>query len=318
VATILVTGATGFVGGALVPALAAAGHRVVRIVRETAMPGDLAVPELLEWRPEPRDLAGIDAIVHLAARTHVMHESSADPLAAYRALNVGVTARLAAAAAQAGVRRFVFLSSIKVNGEATHGRAFTADDAPHPEDAYGVSKREAEDGLRDIAHRTGLEVVVLRPPLVYGPGVKGNLRALMHAIDRGMPLPLASIANRRSLVGIDNLVSAIALAATHPSAAGRTFLVSDGEDLSTPELVRAIAAGLGRRARLLPCPVALLRLAGRVTGRGAAIDRLAGSLEVDASALRQALGWQPLVPPAVGLARMAGWYHAHTPTVNAD
>jgi nucleoside-diphosphate-sugar epimerase len=216
------------------------------------------------------------------------------------------------------VRRFVFLSSIKVNGEATHGRAFTADDTPHPEDAYGISKREAEDALHDIADRTGLEVVVLRPPLVYGPGVKGNLRALMRAIDRGIPLPLASIANRRSLVGIDNLIPAIALAATHPAAAGRTFLVSDGEDLSTPQLVRAIASGLGRRARLLPCPVALLRLAGRVTGRSAAVDRLASSLEVDASALRQALGWQPLVPPAVGLARMAGWYHAHTSTVNAD
>jgi nucleoside-diphosphate-sugar epimerase len=291
---------------------------VARVIRGTPPPGDIAVADLVDWRPAAKDLAGIDCVIHLAARTHVMAESAADPLAAYRALNVAATARIAEAAAQAGVRRFVFLSSIKVNGEATHGRPFTADDAPHPQDAYGITKREAEDALREIAHRTGLEVVVLRPPLIYGPGVKGNLLALTRAIDRGVPLPIASIENRRSLVGLDNLVSAIVLAATHPAAAGRTFLVSDGEDLSTPQLVRIIAAGLGRPARLLPCPIALLRLAGRVTGRGAAIDRLTGSLEVDAAALTQALGWRPAVPPALGLARMAGWYHARTQTVIPD
>ncbi len=315
---ILVTGAGGFVGAALVPALAAAGHAVVRVARKATAPGDLAVPELLDWHPTSQELAGIDCVIHLAARTHVMRDAAADPLAAYRALNVGVTARLAEAAAAAGVRRFVFMSSIKVNGEATHGQPFTTDDAPQPEDAYGISKREAEDALRAIARRTGLEVVVLRPPLVYGPGVKGNLLALMRAIDRGLPLPLGAIANRRSLVGIDNLISAIALAATHPAAAGHTYLVSDGEDLSTPQLARLIAAGLGRRARLVPVPVALLRFTGRLTGKTAAIDRLAGSLEVDAGALRRELGWSPAVSPAAGLARMAGWYHAHTSSVNPD
>ena len=316
--TFLVTGATGFVGTALVAALTGARHRVVRVIRGAPAPGDIAVADLLSWQPAAKDLAGVDCVIHLAARTHVMAESAADPLAAYRALNVAVTARLAEAAAQAGVRRFVFMSSIKVNGEATHGRAFTPDDVPRPEDAYGISKHEAEEALHAIAQRTGLEVVVLRPPLVYGPGVKGNLLALTRAVDRGVPLPLASIDNRRSLVGLDNLVSAIALAATHPAAAGRTFLVNDGEDLSTPQLVRAIAAGLGRPARLLPCPVALLRLAGRLTGKSAAVDRLTGSLEVDASVLTQALGWRPATPPALGLARMAGWYHSRTQPVTAD
>jgi len=252
--------------------------------------------------------AGADAVVHLAARTHVMQETAADAEAAYRRTNVDATRRLAEAAVRSGVRRFIFLSSIKVNGEATHGTPYSEASRPAPEDAYGRSKLAAEQALTAAAG-TAMETVILRPPLLYGPGVKGNLLTLMRALARGIPLPLGALDNRRSLLGIENLVSALTLALTHPAAAGRTFLVADGEDLSSPQLARLIAAGLDTPARLLPVPAPLLRFAGALTDKRAAVARLTGSLQIDGRAIRGTLGWQPPVPAAEGLARMARWYH---------
>jgi len=293
--SILVTGANGFVGRTLCTVLSRAGHRVTKAVRaapagtaNTVAVGDIG-PDT-DWRAA---LAGADAVIHLAARAHVMRESTSDPLAAYRWVNVAGTERLARAAADAGVRRFVFASSIKVNGELTRGTPFRESDPPSPQDAYGVSKLEAETGLRSIAAHTGLEVAIVRPPLVYGPGVKGNLARLIRAIERGAPLPLGRIDNRRSLVGVSNLATALAACAEHPNAAGETFLVSDGGYLSTPYLVRSIAHALGKRPRLLPVPVWILKLAARCTGRSSAVARLTGSLQVDSHHIRARLGWQP-------------------------
>jgi nucleoside-diphosphate-sugar epimerase len=253
--------------------------------------------------------AGVRCVVHLAARAHVMSESASDPLAEYRRANVEATLRLARQAAAAGVRRLVFMSSIKVNGEASE-RPYTEADAPRPEDAYGISKWETEQALAALAAATGLEVVVLRPPLVYGPGVKGNFLRLMRLVARGTPLPLASIANRRSLVYVGNLADAVIAALDAPHAAGRTYLAADGEDVSTPGLIRAIADALGTRARLLPCPATLLTLGAALTGRRAEAERLTGSLQVDATRLTRELGWRPRTTLAQGLAETAAWYQS--------
>ena len=309
--TIAVTGATGFIGQALCDALAAAGRPLRRIVRarEPALPDAVAVGDIgstTDWRAA---LEGARCVVHLAARTHVMRESAADPLAEYRRANVESTVRLAREAAAAGVRRLVFMSSIKVNGESTR-RPYTEADPPRPEDAYGVSKWETEQALARIAGATGLEVVVLRPPLVYGPGVKGNFLRLMRIVAREERLPLASVANRRSLIYVGNLADAVVTAIDAPGAAGRTFLAADPEDVSTPDLVRAIAHALGARARLLPCPVALLHLGAMLAGRGGDVERLTGSLQVDASLLRRELGWRPRLTLAQGLEETARWFRA--------
>ena len=299
----LITGATGFVGTTLLAALQ--GRAVRRALRQPTTaphPGDTIVGDIGPDTDWGNALAGVDCVVHLAARTHVMKEDAADPLAAYRRINVEATRNLAQQAAATGVRRFVFLSSIKVNGEGfplprplSHGErgAYVETDAPAPQDAYGISKREAEDVLRQIGADTGMEIVILRSPLVYGPGVKGNFLRLLRLVDRGMPLPLASINNRRSLVYVGNLTDAIIACMDTPAAAGKTFLVSDGEDVSTPALIRKLAAGMGRPARLLPCPVALLELGAALVGQRDAVARLTGSLQVDASLLRNTLGWQP-------------------------
>jgi nucleoside-diphosphate-sugar epimerase len=306
---ILVTGAGGFIGRALCDALATAGRPLRRVARarDATLPDAVAVGDIgpaTDWRAA---LEGARCVVHLAARTHVMRESAADPLAEYRRANVEATARLAREAAAAGVRRLVFMSSIKVNGESTT-RPYTEADPPRPEDAYGVSKWETEQALAVIAAATGLEVVVLRPPLVYGPGVKGNFLRLMRLIARGVPLPLASVANRRSLIYVGNLADAVVAAIDAPGAAGRTLLAADAEDLSTPDLVRAIAHSLGTRARLLPCPPALLNLGAALVGRRAVAARLTGSLQVDASALRRELGWRPRAALAQGLEETARWF----------
>jgi nucleoside-diphosphate-sugar epimerase len=240
----------------------------------------------------------------------VLRETAADPLSDYRRINVQATERLAREAAGLGVRRLVFVSSVKVNGERTRDRPYTEVDAPRPEDAYGISKHEAEQALAGIAAGTGIETVVLRPPLVYGPGVKGNFLRLMGIVARGLPLPLASIANQRSLVYVGNLVDAIVGAIDAPQAAGRTYLVSDGDDVSTPGLARAIARALAVRPRLLPCPPPLLRLAAALSGRGAEIARLTGSLQVDSSRIRRELGWLPPFRLEQGLAETARWYRA--------
>ncbi|MBI3445978.1 MAG: SDR family oxidoreductase [Magnetospirillum sp.] len=302
---ILVTGAGGFVGAALLRGLRRQDDEVTGSVRRDCGPGLVPVGDIgpdTDWRPA---LHGVETVIHLANRAHVMDESEADPLAVFRRVNRDGTLRLAEQAVAAGVRRLVFVSSIKVNGEATHGAPFTATGQPAPEDAYGLSKLEAERGLAAIAARTGLEVVVVRPPLIYGPGVKGNLRTLMNVVGKGMPLPLGLVDNRRSLIGLGNLVDLLGLCARAPQAAGRVWLARDGEDLSTPELIRRMGRALGRPARLLPVPPVLLRLAGRLTGKSAAVGRLLGSLRVDDAATRAELGWTPPESVDEGLAAMA-------------
>ena len=250
------------------------------------------------------EMADVATVIHLAARVHVMHDTASDPLAAFREVNLDATLELASQAAAAGARRFVFVSSVKVNGEATApGRAVTERDVPAPQDAYAISKWEAEQGLRQIAASTGMEVVIIRPPLVYGPGVKANFAALMRAVQRGMPLPLGAVQNLRSLVGLDNLVDFIITCARHPAAANQTFLVSDGADISTPDLVRAIARASGRPARLLSVPVGLLASLAALLGKRAAVDRLCSSLQLDISKARGLLQWAPPVTLDEGLRR---------------
>jgi UDP-glucose 4-epimerase len=240
-------------------------------------------------------LHGVQGVVHLAARVHVMDECSADPLAEFRRVNVAGTLNLARQAAAAGVQRFIFLSSVKVNGEMTRpGRAFTATDAPAPEDPYGISKLEAEQGLRQIEAQTGMAVVIVRPPLIYGPGVKANFARMIRWVARGLPLPLGAVTeNRRSLVALDNLVDLLALCLTHPAAVGQTFMVSDGEDLSTASMLRRLALAMGKTARLMPLPVALLEFGARLVGRQAMAQRLLGSLQVDSRPTCERLGWRP-------------------------
>lgn len=311
---VLVTGAGGFVGRALFPALLAAGHDVAAAVRES---GAAAAPEGTDPRPVgdigpdtdwSGALAGIEAVVHLAARVHVMEERAADPAALYRRVNAAGTRRLAEAAAEAGVRRLVFLSTVKVNGEATAGAPFREGDPPAPRDDYARSKLEAEEALASVAARRGLETVVVRPPLVYGPGVKGNFLSLLGLCRRAPPLPLAAVDNRRSLIYLGNLCDALVRCLTEANAAGETFLVRDGDDLSTPELVRRLAAALGRPSRLFPVPAALLRAAGAVTGKSATVARLLDSLVVDDGKIRRVLGWAPPFTVAAGLGETAAWY----------
>jgi UDP-N-acetyl-alpha-D-quinovosamine dehydrogenase len=304
----LVTGATGFVGSALCGQLAAAGHAVRAVVRR---PGTLAagcsktmvddIGPTTDWSAA---LDGVEIVFHLAAHVHVMG-GSADPR--FTRVNVDGTRALAEQAARAGVRRLVFLSSIKVFGDEG---AFTEESSPHPPDEYAISKLAAENVLRTIEQTTALEVTTLRPPLIYGPGVKANFRALLSAVARRRPLPLASIRNRRSLIFVGNLVDALMAAATCRDAAREMFLVSDDDDRSTPELVRAMAASLGTTPRLVPAPPWLLRLAGMLVGRRDAIGRLSSTLVADVTKIRTRLGWRPRFSLEDGLARTAAWYRA--------
>lgn len=303
----LVTGPNGFVGQALCTVLDRAGWQVARAVRRTrGDAGEVAVGDIGADTSWQEALQGCDAVVHLAARVHVMRDAAADPLAEFRAVNTAGTLNLARQAAQAGVRRFVFLSSIKVNGEETRsGRPFRADDPPAPEDAYAVSKHEAEQGLLALAAETGMAVAIIRPPLVYGPGVKANFRAMMGWLARGIPLPLGALDNRRSLVALDNLVDLIVTCLSHPTATNQVFLVSDGEDVSTAELLARTGLALGRPARLISVPTALLQLAARLLGKAAVARRLCGNLQVDISKTRDLLGWQPPIGMTEGLRRTA-------------
>jgi nucleoside-diphosphate-sugar epimerase len=252
-------------------------------------------------------LRNVDRVVHLAARVHVMNEKSSNPLSEFRRVNVDGTANLARQAAAAGIRRFIFLSSIKVNGESTQDRLpFTADDLPAPGDPYGVSKYEAEQVLRQIAAETGMEVVIIRPPLVYGPGVKANFESMMRWLTRGVPLPLAAVTyNRRSLVALDNLVDLIVTCLNHPAAANQTFLASDGEDLSTVDLLRRMGEALGKPARLFYMPPALLEFGAQVLNKSSIYQRLCGSLQIDITKTSQLLGWTPPVSVNEGLRRAA-------------
>jgi nucleoside-diphosphate-sugar epimerase len=310
---VLVTGATGFVGSAFCDTLSLAGYGIRRALRRAgvARPNDVVVGEIdgnTNWAVA---LSDVECVVHLAARTHVLHDTAADPVAEYRRINVAGTRRLAEEAARSGVRRFLLLSSVKVNGETTTGKPFRESDTPQPEDAYGVTKREAEELLSVIARRAGLETVMLRPPLVYGPGVKGNFLRLMRLIARGVPLPVASVKNQRSLIYVGNLADAMLACLRLPEAAGRTYLVSDGEDMSTPALVTAIGDALGVRARMLRCPVSLLDAGGALLGKSGEVARLTRSLEIDASLIRRELGWTAPFSVSHGLADTARWYHAH-------
>jgi nucleoside-diphosphate-sugar epimerase len=314
---VLVTGASGFVGSAMVRRLLAdaSTQRVTATVRQgNGVPRAGDDPRRVEclisgldagqdWAPA---LVDVQAVVHCAARVHVMHDGAADPLHEFRRVNVEGTISLARQAAEAGVRRFVFISSVKVNGEATErARPFTADDMPVPLDAYGQSKHEAEQSLRELASHTGMSVVIVRPPLVYGPGVKANFASMMRWLRKGVPLPLGAIDNRRSLVALDNLVDLMHLCLTHPMAANQTFLVSDGEDVSTTQLLQRMGAALGSPARLLPVPPAWLEGCAAMLGKRAVAQRLCGSLQVDITKTRELLGWRPPLSLDEGLKKAA-------------
>jgi nucleoside-diphosphate-sugar epimerase len=311
---LLLTGATGFVGRATLAAAAERGIAVTTAIRHDGSPAgavrSIRVGDLSREYPWEEVLGDVDAVIHLAARAHVMRDSVADPLAAYRAINVAATTRLARAAAAAGVRRFVYVSSVKVHGQATHGEPFTADSPLAPIDPYGRSKAEAEAALREIAAGTALEVVVVRPPLVYGPGVGANFLRLLWLVDRGVPLPLRQVRNRRSLIYVGNLADVLLTAATSKQWVSGPLLVADGPPVSSPELVCRIARALGRPVRLLPVPPNLLRLTGALTGHSAAVARLLGSLEVDASAAANSFGWTPPADMDEGLRRTAQWFRA--------
>jgi nucleoside-diphosphate-sugar epimerase len=292
----LVTGANGFVGRAVCERLLRASASVVGAVRaagtplpagvEPAVIGDVAEAD---WN---RALQGVTCVVHLAARVHQMRDEASDPLAAYRRVNTVATERLATAAAGSGVARLVFMSSVKVMGEG-RPEPYTDDTPPAPADPYAVSKLEAEQCLRRIERETGLQVVVLRPPLVYGPGVRANFLRLVQLVRRGVPLPFGAIQNRRSLVYVGNLADAVHACCTSPVAAGQTYFISDGEDVSTPELVRRLALSMGAAPRLLPVPPAAMRILARVLRKAPAANRLLGSMAVDARAIRDQLGWSP-------------------------
>jgi nucleoside-diphosphate-sugar epimerase len=307
---VLVTGANGFVGNALCTHLLERSHHVTALARSAKL---LSIDEhsaqylcrleanFIDILSIKKHLDGQDAVVHCAARVHQVREETSDPLAAYREVNTQATLRLAQAAAYAGVKRFVFLSSVKVNGNfSASGQPFTSTQAA-PQDPYGISKWEAELGLRDIAVKTGMEVVIIRPPLVYGPGVKANFLTMMQWLQRGIALPLGAIANQRSLVALPNLVDFISLCLTHPKAANQTFMISDQQDVSTTELLRSLGAALKRPARLLRVPQSWLEAGLKIMGKGAVAQRLCGDLVVDASPATELLGWKPPLTMQQGL-----------------
>jgi len=308
---ILVTGGTGFVGSALLNRLLRDGYETSTNVRSSVSNIPVGVQSHLiggmtaatDWSAA---LKGVQAVVHCAARVHVMNDRSLDPLEIYRQVNVDGTLNLARQAAQSGVRRFVFVSSIKVNGEVSRpSQPFTADEVPDPLDPYGISKLEAELGLREIEAKTDMEVVIVRPPLVFGPGVKANFASMMRWVAHELPLPFGAIHNARSMVSLDNLVDLLVTCLKHPAAKGHTFLVSDGEDLSTTELLRRTAQAMGKKAILLPVPTYFLELCGALLGKRAVAQRLCGSLQVDIKKTKDLLGWSPPVSVDEGLRQTA-------------
>lgn len=316
---ILVTGANGFIGKVLSAMLIKEGysvrctvHFIESISREikNSLNGCeiVKMDEIGQNTDWHEILGGVEAVVHLAARTPVMKENIPNPLTAYRKINVGGTESLARAASNAGIGRFIYVSSIGVNGSQTLDRPFTEKDSPNPRDNYALSKWEAEQILHQIVEEVGLNVVIIRPSLVYGPGVKENLLRLLQWIYCGVPLPLTNIDNLRSLIGVDNLADLLVSCIENPNAVGETFLAADGEDLSTPELIRRLANMLNRPTRLFPFPKALLNMGARLLGKRDVLDRLCGSLVVDVNKARQLLNWRPKMNVNEGLAQMAEWY----------
>lgn len=309
---IVVTGANGFIGRQVALGLHQAGYSVTGLVRSAWKNCDFKLVTGFElgsdgdWSTVFRHT---NTIVHCAARVHVMDDNAIDPLTEFRRVNVDGTLKMARQAAQCGVERFIFVSTVKVNGERTlPGRKFSEMDVPAPADAYAMSKLEAEEGLRDISGATGMEVVFIRPPLVYGAGVKGNFLSMLRLADTGCPLPFGAINNYRSMIYLDNLVSLIVCTIDHPDAGNRTFLVSDGEDLSTTDLFAEVRRSLGRKRRLLPIPSRTLSWLGRLTGKRGVTDRLCDSLQVDITGARQVLGWEPPFSVRAGLENTAAEY----------
>ena len=305
---VMVTGASGFIGQSLCAELKRRSIDFIPIIRSKKQASDAAmvgsIDPATKWLSLLQD---VDSVIHLAARVHVIRDSASDPLAEFRCVNTAGTLNMARQAATAGVRRFIFLSTIGVNGNSTlHGKAFVPTDAPSPHDPYSVSKLEAEFGLRDIAKNTGMEVVIIRPPLVCGTNALGNFGKLTRVVAKGLPLPLASIDNRRSFVGIDNLIDFIVTCLEHPAAANETFLVSDGEDLSTPDLIRRMARAMNQPARLLPMPKFLIMAGATILGKRKMAQRLCESLQVDISKSRTLLGWNPPISVDEGLKRAVG------------
>ena len=309
---VLVTGATGFVGNTLCEVLHSAGYIVRAATRggrsvsisahEKAIVGNFGATT--DWKDALRD---VDVVVHLAARAHILGDVAANA-ALYRETNADGTRRLAEASAHAGVRRFIYVSSVKVNGEGDNAKAYTASDPPCPRDPYGESKWVAEQYLSEVAERAGMQAAIVRPPLVYGPGVRANFLRLMSWVDRQWPIPLGAVDNRRSLVSVWNLCDLLLQLLENPAAAGRTWMVSDGDDLSTPQLIRQIGIAMGRHVRLWPIPIAVLRWGGVLTRRESEIARLCGSLTVDMSSTCRELRWSPPMNIQQGLARTVQWY----------
>ncbi len=310
---VAITGADGFIGRQLCKTLASEGLAVRALQRQS----DPSRIESIEYVPTgdigpdtewSETLHGVTAIVHLAGRAHRMDENPEEAASLYEKVNLEGTRRLAASAAGAGVRRLVFLSTAKVHGERTAAKPFAEGDPLDPTGPYAVSKWKAELALHEVSRNSGLEVAIIRPPLVYGPGVRANFLRLMRLVDRGIPLPIGGIKNKRSLVGLGNLIAMILVCLRHPAAAGESFLVSDGNDLSTPDLVKKIGASLDRACMLLPLPTFLLKIAGRMLGKGPAIGRLVESMQVETSKARTLLGWNPRFSVDQELARTAEWY----------
>ncbi|RJG46604.1 NAD-dependent epimerase/dehydratase family protein [Mesorhizobium sp. DCY119] len=310
-----VTGASGFVGRALVRQIAETKNSCTAAYRGSAPSGlppqvrPAIVGDLSRETDWSSFLQGLDVVIHAAARVHILNDRSGDPLTEYRRVNVEGTLALARQAAAAGVKRFVFLSTIKVNGEeSAPGQAFRASDRPQPSDPYAISKLEAETGLVELGARQGMEIVIVRPPLVYGPGVKANFLNMMRWVDRGVPLPLGAVNNRRTLVALPNLVDLVLLCTQHPDAAGKVILAGDGEDLSTSDLLRRLYAIMGRSNRLISVPPGMLSALAGLLGKGEIARRLCGSLRMDVEETRRLLGWTPPVSVDEGLRQTVEYY----------
>jgi len=300
----LLTGASGFIGSAVLQILPLKTIRVLGRSKPSINKIDFVSSEIKPDTDFTQALVGVDVIVHCAARAHIMNDTAEEPLEAFREVNSLGTLNLARQAASAGVKRFIFISSIKVNGERTEkNKPFSHDDASVPEDAYGISKSEAEFSLRILSRETEMEVVIIRPPLVYGPGVKANFAVMMKLASRNLPLPLGAIHNKRSLVALDNLVDLIITCIDHPNATNQTFLVSDDHDISTTELLKKMIIAAGKKPRLIPIPMKLIQLAATMLGKKSVADRLCGSLQVDISHTKKLLDWTPPITVEEGLAR---------------